>query len=111
MTAMTTLTAEDRRLLGENIERFAARGSGDVKRGARSCDEDRRSRSVWTELADLGLLGLGLPERLGGIGGSIMDLAIRHALQQLATKIPVFLDNGPEETPCFEFVAAKECSG
>jgi alkylation response protein AidB-like acyl-CoA dehydrogenase len=76
MTAMTTLTAEDRRLLGENIERFAARGSGDGKRIATSCDEDRRSRSVWTELAGLGLLGLGLPEQLGGIGGSIVDLGI-----------------------------------
>jgi hypothetical protein len=72
---MTTLTAEDRRLLGENIERFAAREYG-VKRRAVPSDEDGRSRAGWTELAELGLLGLGLPELVGGIGGSIMDLGI-----------------------------------
>jgi alkylation response protein AidB-like acyl-CoA dehydrogenase len=84
---MTTLTAEDRRLLGENIERFAARERAVNERpAARDYSADKRyavpsdvygyTRVVWTELAELGLLGLGLPEVVGGIGGSIVDLGI-----------------------------------
>ena len=85
---MTTLTAEDRRLLGENIERFAAREFGGGKHRAAPSDKDHHSRAAWTELAELGLLGLGLPEVVGGIGGSIMELGIvmgaigRHLLTE-----------------------------
>lgn len=73
---MTTLTAEDRRLLGENIERFAAQEYDFDKRRAIVSGADGYSRAVWSELAELQLLGLGLPEEVGGIGGSIVDLGV-----------------------------------
>jgi alkylation response protein AidB-like acyl-CoA dehydrogenase len=85
---MTTLTAEDRRLLGENIERFAEHEYDFEKRRAILSGADGYSREVWSELAELQLLGLGLPEDVGGIGGSIVDLGIvmgaigRHLLME-----------------------------
>ncbi|MDB6107734.1 MAG: acyl-CoA dehydrogenase [Gammaproteobacteria bacterium] len=86
---MATLTAEDRRLLGENIERFAARHGHDLdQRRAALSGADGTGRAVWNELAGLGLLGLGLPEDVGGIGGSIVDLGVvmgaigRHLLTE-----------------------------
>jgi alkylation response protein AidB-like acyl-CoA dehydrogenase len=85
---MTPLTAEDRRLLGENIERFAEHEYDFEKRRAILSRADGYSREVWSELAELQLLGLGLPEDVGGIGGSIVDLGIvmgaigRHLLME-----------------------------
>ncbi|MBG0850470.1 acyl-CoA/acyl-ACP dehydrogenase [Streptomyces spinoverrucosus] len=34
------------------------------------------SRELWASLADLGLLGLGVPEELGGSGGGVADLCV-----------------------------------
>ncbi len=70
---MAELTAEDRRLLGDNIERFAARHyAADQRR--RILAGEGHNRSVWEGAAELGLLGLGLPESHGGVGGSLRDL-------------------------------------
>jgi alkylation response protein AidB-like acyl-CoA dehydrogenase len=88
VTAATPLTAEDRRLLGENIERFATREYDFDKRRVILSGADRYSRAVWSELAELRLLGLALPEEIGGIGGSILDLGVvmgaigRHLLME-----------------------------
>jgi hypothetical protein len=82
------LTAEDRRVLGENIERFATREYDFDKRRAILSGADGYSRAVWSELAELRLLGLALPEEIGGIGGSILDLGVvmgaigRHLLME-----------------------------
>lgn len=34
------------------------------------------NRELWASLAELGLLGLGVPERLGGSGGDVADLCV-----------------------------------
>lgn len=39
-------------------------------------EEDRYSESLYKELADLGFLGLVIPEKYGGFDGSLMDLAL-----------------------------------
>ncbi len=41
-------------------------------------DDDGYSPEVWKKIADLGWLGLIYPEKYGGTGGSILDLAILY---------------------------------
>ena len=41
-------------------------------------DEDGYSPEVWRKIADLGWLGLVYPEKYGGTGGSILDLAVLY---------------------------------
>lgn len=41
-------------------------------------DDDGYSPELWRKIADLGWLGLVYPEKYGGIGGSIVDLAVLY---------------------------------
>ena len=41
-------------------------------------DDDGFSPEMWRKIADLGWLGLAYPEKYGGTGGSILDLAVLH---------------------------------
>ncbi len=41
-------------------------------------DEEGYSPEVWRKIADLGWLGLAYPEKYGGTGGSILDLAVLY---------------------------------
>ena len=41
-------------------------------------DDDGYSPEVWRKIADLGWLGLVYPEKYGGTGGSILDLAVLY---------------------------------
>ncbi len=41
-------------------------------------DDDGYSPELWRKIADLGWLGLVYPERYGGTGGSILDLAVLY---------------------------------
>jgi alkylation response protein AidB-like acyl-CoA dehydrogenase len=88
MTAVSPLTVEDRRLLGENIERFATQEYDIERRRAIVSGVDGYSREMWRGLAELQLLGLALPEEVGGAGGSIVDLGVvmatigRHLLME-----------------------------
>ncbi|MBD3734502.1 MAG: acyl-CoA dehydrogenase family protein, partial [Sphingopyxis sp.] len=66
---------EDQQLTRDTIGRFlgpidvAARRA--MRRGAGGY-----TRARWQEIADLGLLALAAPEALGGIGGTMVDLAL-----------------------------------
>ncbi|WP_426960055.1 acyl-CoA dehydrogenase family protein [Muricoccus radiodurans] len=76
-----TLSAEDRRILADNVERYAARAYPFAHRAAVLRGAEGFDCAVWEEMAGLGLLGLGLPEASGGTGGSLRDLGI--ALQAI----------------------------
>ncbi|MHA3794460.1 acyl-CoA dehydrogenase family protein [Sphingomonas sp. YL-JM2C] len=68
-------TAEQR-LLRESARRFAANGYDFHSRQARAASPERFSRTTWTQMAELGWLGLPIAEADGGFGGSACDLAI-----------------------------------
>ena len=74
----------------DSVRKFAA--SAD-RRALRSGDGGY-SLERWREMADLGLLALAVPEAAGGMGGSVIDLAIvAEALGQEIAPDP-WLENG-----------------
>ena len=68
--------SEEQRLLAASIERFIARDYGFDARRRIAASVDGYSRDVWRAFADLGLLGLAIPEDLGGLSGRASDLAV-----------------------------------
>ena len=68
--------AEHRRLLADSVADFAARGT-DLARVRRlrgtSAEYDR---AVWKKMAELGWLGIVVPERYGGLGLGLAEMAI-----------------------------------
>jgi len=68
--------AEHRRLLADSVADFAARGT-DLARVRRlrgtSAEHDR---AVWKKMAELGWLGILVPERYGGLGLGLAEMAI-----------------------------------
>ena len=75
-TASSTAAAEHRSLLTDSVADFAARGT-DLARVRRlrgtSAEYDR---AVWKKMADLGWLGILVPERYGGLGLGLAEMAI-----------------------------------
>ena len=75
-SAAAESAAEHRRLLAESVADFAARGT-DLARVRRlrgtSAEHDR---AVWKKMADLGWLGILVPERYGGLGLGLAEMAI-----------------------------------
>jgi alkylation response protein AidB-like acyl-CoA dehydrogenase len=79
--------SEEQRLLVETVASFAKKQSP-VGR-FRSLREDALGyrRDVWKQMGELGLLGVSLPEAVGGSGGTFVDAAL--VLEQLAmTLVP-----------------------
>ena len=67
---------ENQAMLADSARKYAARGYGDAVRSAslahaHGCDSDR-----WGEFAELGWLGLPLPEAHGGLGGTPADMCV-----------------------------------
>jgi alkylation response protein AidB-like acyl-CoA dehydrogenase len=68
--------SEEQRLLGEAASRFiAARYSFEARRAILQSTEGF-SRDVWREFADLGWLGLSVPEEFGGLGAGAVETGI-----------------------------------
>ena len=66
---------EDQQLTRDMIGRFL--GPVDIAaRHAMRKAEGGYSRARWQEVADLGLLALAAPEAMGGMGGTMVDLAL-----------------------------------
>jgi len=65
---------EEQRLLAESVRRFLARDYGFDSRARILASPEGMSAAAWSELAGLGLLGLGLPAEYGGFGGGALDL-------------------------------------
>ncbi len=68
------LTAEQAALASSLRDWAADRGFAEVVRAAEGAGPEPLV-AAWGELADLGVLGIGVPEASGGAGGSLLDLA------------------------------------
>jgi pimeloyl-CoA dehydrogenase small subunit len=68
--------AEERRLLQDTVVRFIAREYTFESRRARSKLPEGFSRETWKQLAELGLLGVAIPEGDGGLGGDAIDTMV-----------------------------------
>ncbi len=66
--------SEEQQLLGESVRRFAARDYAFDTRKRILASAEGMSASVWRTFAEMGLLGLPLPEDAGGYGGGAVDL-------------------------------------
>jgi alkylation response protein AidB-like acyl-CoA dehydrogenase len=67
---------EHRRLLADSVDDFAARGT-DIARVRRlRGSRDEYDRAVWKKMAELGWLGILVPEQHGGLGLGLTEMAI-----------------------------------
>ena len=67
---------DEQNLLRESVEKFvAAEVPFEVRRGL-AAGEAGFSRELWRKFAELGWLGLGIPEDAGGVGGGPVETAI-----------------------------------
>ncbi|MGQ2933049.1 MAG: acyl-CoA dehydrogenase family protein [Sphingopyxis sp.] len=84
---------EDQQLTRDMIGRFL--GPVDIAaRHAMRKAEDGYSRARWQEVADLGLLALAAPQTMGGIGGTMVDLALVAEALGKGVAIDPWLENG-----------------
>ena len=65
---------EEQRLLAESVRRFMARDYGFDARRKILASPEGASSGAWSELASMGLLGLGVPAEHGGFGGGALDM-------------------------------------
>jgi pimeloyl-CoA dehydrogenase small subunit len=64
---------EEQRLLRESVERLIADHYGFDRRRAYLAEPDGWSRALWSQYAELGLLGVPFAESYGGFGGGPID--------------------------------------
>ena len=67
---------EEQRLLKESVDRLVAGRYDFEQRKRHQAAEEGWSREVWAEFAELGLLGLPIPEAHGGFGGGPVETMI-----------------------------------
>ena len=67
---------EEQRLLRDSVERLLADNYGFDKRRAHLAEPDGWSRTLWSQYAELGLLGLPFAESYGGFGGGPIDVML-----------------------------------
>ncbi len=78
---------EEQRLLVDTVASFAKKQSPVTRLRALRADPRGWTREIWKQMGDLGLLGISLPESVGGTGGAFSDAAL--VLEQLgATLVP-----------------------
>ena len=68
--------SDEQKSLKEELRRFLAKASPSSEVRKVLEGEAPYSKSVWKGLADLGVLGAGLPEEYGGAGGGYLELCI-----------------------------------
>jgi len=68
--------AEERRLLQDTIKRYLGREYAFEQRRKRLAANAGISRETWKQLAELGVLGIGIREDDGGMGGDAFDTMI-----------------------------------
>lgn len=84
---------EDQVLVRDTIGRFL--GPIDIAaRHAMRKSDGGYSRARWQEIADLGLLALAAPQTMGGIGGTMVDLALVAEALGKGLAIDPWLENG-----------------
>ena len=65
--------SEEQQLIKESVEKFIAKDYMFEARNKILETEDRFSRDLWKQYAELGWLGMALPEEYGGFGGSAVE--------------------------------------
>jgi alkylation response protein AidB-like acyl-CoA dehydrogenase len=68
--------SSDQTLIKESVDRFIADAYGFDARTKLSASEEGFSRDHWSTYAELGWLGIGLPEEHGGFGGTPVETMI-----------------------------------
>jgi alkylation response protein AidB-like acyl-CoA dehydrogenase len=76
---------EEQRLLVSTVASFARKQSPLTRLRALRADPRGWSPELWKQMGDLGLLGISLPEAVGGAGGTFADAAL--ILEQLAATL------------------------
>jgi alkylation response protein AidB-like acyl-CoA dehydrogenase len=76
---------DEQRLLVDTVASFAKKNSPLHRFRALRDDPLGWSRDIWRQMGELGLLGVSLPESVGGSGGSFVDAAL--VLEQLAVTL------------------------
>src|SRR5579883_2414762 len=73
---MSLVPSDEQKLLADSVARFLEKEYGFEARRAAAASEDGFSRAMWQRFAELGWLGIGVPEALGGLGGGAVETAI-----------------------------------
>ncbi|MFQ5937181.1 MAG: acyl-CoA dehydrogenase family protein, partial [Acidiferrobacterales bacterium] len=73
---MDFIFSPEQKLLKQSVERFVGNEYAFETRRALAQSEDGFSRAHWSKFAELGWLGVGVPEEYGGLGGSAVEQAI-----------------------------------
>ena len=76
---------EEQRLLVDTVASFARKQSPLTRMRALRADPRGWSPELWKQMGDLGLLGISMPEAVGGAGGTFADAAL--ILEQLAATL------------------------
>ncbi len=67
---------DDQRLLKDSVDRLIADKYGFEQRRSFMAEPDGWSRAMWAQFAELGLLGVAIPEEHGGFGGGPVETMI-----------------------------------
>ncbi|APV49022.1 pimeloyl-CoA dehydrogenase small subunit [Betaproteobacteria bacterium GR16-43] len=63
-------------MLQDSLRKFLSKEYGFESRRARAASPEGFSRETWAQLAELGLLGIAIPEDDGGLGGDAFDTMV-----------------------------------
>src|SRR5262249_17457871 len=74
-------------MLQDSLRKFLAKEYGFESRRARAASGEGFSRETWAQLAELGLLGIAIPEEAGGLGGDAFDTMV--VMEQLGRALVV----------------------
>ncbi len=89
------MTDEQRQIV-ETVRRFSAK---EIEPIAEELDhEDRLPDDIWRKMGDLGMLGIAIPEKYGGIGGDLMTAVL--AIQNLRGSSGLALSYGAHLNLC-----------
>jgi len=83
--------SKDQRLFRDNLQRYLAQHYAFEQRRAIVRSPAGWSREVWAGLAELGLLGLEIPEEDGGIGGTAVEMLVTMTAFGRALAVEPFL--------------------
>ncbi len=84
---------EEQEMFRSSVERFAAPIDVEARRKLR-LSPTGYDRERWSALAELGLVALAAPEDLGGMGGSVLDLALIAEAMGKANSPDPWLEHG-----------------
>lgn len=73
---MSQISDEDRQALRDGFARFLEAEAGEEKLRSGIANDRGYDEAIWQHMAEMGLLGIGIPEDSGGVGGGAIDVAV-----------------------------------